>query len=242
MGQNASRNRPPAGRADIYWRRRVVALAVGLAIFALIAWAVNGTLSGPATARDGRPAGPAAHAGRSGAPAHAAATASAARHKGGPAAAGRRAGSLSSHHPGGGPGHRLAACPAGDVVLSLHQQQASYGRRARPFFEADIVSTASRPCAFNVGRRYVSVVIRTGQQSLWSSAACAHGAGSHLIALAKGVPVVLGITWDRTATPAGCQGQGRPVRAGTYVATAVSGHLASNSLIFVLRGHGIAVP
>lgn len=51
MRQRLNRYGPrPAGPA-IYWRRRVIALAVGMAVFGLVAWAVNGIFGMPATPR-----------------------------------------------------------------------------------------------------------------------------------------------------------------------------------------------
>ncbi len=232
MGQQTPR--PSASGAEIYWRRRVVALAVGLALFALIAWAVNGTLSGPAT-------GASATAGASRSASPAASTAPSTP-PGGPAGDPAREGRAGSQQPTSGGGDQPAACRPGDVVLSLRQPQASYGRGGRPSFRVDVVSTAARPCLFNTGRRFVALVIRSGQDPLWNSSACLRGAGSHVANLARGVPLTLSFSWDRATSSSGCQGQARPARPGTYTATAVSGHLTSNSLIFVLQGHGVAVP
>lgn len=105
-----------------------------------------------------------------------------------------------------------------------------------------MVSTAAQPCTFNTGPRFVSVAVRSGRQPMWTSASCTGGAGSNLAVLTKGVPAVLHFWWDRKAYLPGCRGPGSPARPGAFVATAVSGHLISNSLIFVLRGAGVAVP
>jgi hypothetical protein len=45
---------------SVYWRRRAVAFVVGIGLLAVLAWAVNGTLSSGATS--GRAGGPAAGA------------------------------------------------------------------------------------------------------------------------------------------------------------------------------------
>lgn len=266
MGENASRYQQAPVRADVYWRRRVVALAIGLAIVGLISWAVNGTLSTPASpgaaaagaAPGGGAGGGSGGAGlASGSPAASRGSRAASTPSTGPAgraagrtsAAGRsrQAGTsgspqVGSHQGGWHQRGSPAACPPGDVVLSLRQPQASYSGRAWPQFEVDVVSTAARPCAFNTGPRFLSVVVRSGRHALWTSAACSGGNGSNLAVLTKGVPVTLHFWWDRRAGSSGCQGQGRQVRAGAFVATAVSGRMSSNSLIFVLRAHGAAVP
>ena len=265
MGENASRYQPPPVRADVYWRRRAIALAIGLAIFGLISWAVNGTLSTPGTVgaqaagtapgggapgsgaggagpASGSPATPAAAQGRPSASTPAAGRAGQVAGKTSAAGRSRQAGQGQSRQGRGRRGGHPAACPRGDVVLSLHQPHASYSGPAWPQFEVDVVSTAARPCTFNTGPRFVSVVVRTGRQALWNSAACASGTGSNVAVLTKGVPATLHFWWDRRASVPGCQGQGRRARPGAFVAAAVSGRLISNSLIFVLRAHGVAVP
>lgn len=250
MGQQASSDRPPGDRADIYWRRRVGALAMGLSVAGLIAWAVNGTLSGAPAVRDAPAATETGHAGGN-LPGHRAhrhrdagrhgrrghrttRLVSARRHGVASDAAGHRRARRR-------PGWQVAACPPGDVVLSLHQSRAAYSGRAWPQFEADVVSTAADPCTFSTGPRFVSVVVRAGRVPLWTSAACARG-GRGVSVLTRGVPVVLRFWWDRAVQAPGCRGKGRPVRPGTFVATAVSGRLISNSLVFMLRAPGPAVP
>ena len=39
------------GRGDVYWRRRVIALAGGIAVLGLVVWTVNGTLGGSGTSQ-----------------------------------------------------------------------------------------------------------------------------------------------------------------------------------------------
>ncbi len=104
------------------------------------------------------------------------------------------------------------------------------------------MSLAARPCTVSTGARFVSLVIRPGRQPLWDSAACAGGAGPSPAVLTKGVPAVLHFWWDRRAREGGCRGQARPAPPGAFVATAISGRLTSNSLIFVLHAPGVAVP
>ena len=135
---------PAAERqAATYWRRRFVALVIGLAILAVIAWAFSGALGGAsaggATAGSAglgghsgnrpapRPAGRPAATG-SGSPSAAAPT-SAARSPSARASAGRQAkvspGSAAAATGSSG-GRRF--CPGKDVVLSLFASQGSTGR------------------------------------------------------------------------------------------------------------------
>src|SRR6266536_3166024 len=62
----------------------------------------------------------------------------------------------------GGHGGRPRDCPPGSVVISLFASQASYPARGRPEFDVDVVSTGARTCTFNVGTKYLALVIKAG--------------------------------------------------------------------------------
>lgn len=255
MGQKVPRDQQPAGQPDIYWRRRVAALALGIAILALLAWTVNGAMSGGKTASQtadvahlpGRAAHPAGSPGaRSPTPASSrtatpAASASPRRTPTPTAAATRR------HRPAR-PAKATTTvqgvqpCPAGAVVISLFAAQYSYGPHDVPVFEVDVVSTAPRLCTFNLGVKNVRLLIRSGSARVWGSADCARGAGPQLTKLAKGVPAVLRISWDRKTSAPGCRLARRVAQPGTYTATAYSGQLRSQTMIFVLHAPGVAEP
>ena len=138
--------------------------------------------------------------------------------------------------------HTGDACPAGDVVISLMAADYSYSAQVLPEFEIAIVSTAAQTCAFDVGAKNVQLVIKSGPARVWGSADCVTGAGSQITRLARGVPTVLRITWDRKTSVPGCRLARAAAGPGTYTATAYSGKLGSNTLVFVLRGPGLAVP
>jgi hypothetical protein len=132
-------------------------------------------------------------------------------------------------------------------VVRLFASQGSYSPRARPEFDVHVVSTAARSCAVNVGAMHLWLVVRSGGIArVWSSADCATGAGSRVAWLARGVPLILHLRWDRKTSSPGCRQPRSVARPGTYTATAaavVSGvRRSSDTKIFVLSGAGIAVP
>ena len=138
--------------------------------------------------------------------------------------------------------HGPGACPHAALVLSLFSARSSYPAHARPEFTVDVVSTAPGRCAVNLGPAHVHVVIRTGAKNqVWDSADCARPAAQAAV-LARGVPAAVQISWNRQTSAAGCRPPRHAARAGTYTATAYSGNLSSRTMIFVLKGHGIAVP
>jgi hypothetical protein len=247
-----------------YWRRRFVALLVGLAVLATVAWAFSGVLAasggGSPAASTGhrshghgthsyRTQGPGAHgsgaaapgaSGSGGTPGSGAApqasasstpTPSAAPPAGpappfqspGPAQAG---GSASSGLP--------RACQPGEVVLSLFTSQDSYGRGQLPEFSVDVVSTSARTCTFNIGPKFLLLVITAGGKRIWNSADCVAGRGSVLTDLARGVPTVWPVSWDRGTSAPGCRVTSRPVPAGSFTAAASDSGLASNPVAFKL--------
>jgi hypothetical protein len=133
-------------------------------------------------------------------------------------------------HPHGGD------CQPADVVLTLTASSNSYGPAARPQFSIDVVSTASRTCTFNVGTRYLTVLIESGGVRVWNSADCAGKSGASSAArLKRGVPLQLQVPWDRRLSSRGCKMPRAAARPGAYTVTASAGHLHSHTLVFVLR-------
>ncbi|MGP7998270.1 MAG: hypothetical protein ACLPKI_13225 [Streptosporangiaceae bacterium] len=256
---------PRPRRTDIYWRRRVIALAAAIGVLALVAWTLNGALGGGGAAKQ---AADTTHTGRHsqhGTPSTSAAapttpvgtptptatatvtptpTPSRTTH----ASTKHGSGHSGKHGPAraGGTGNVAGSsgtCPPGAVVLSLFTPKYRYQAGQAPRFQVDVVSTAAHPCSFDLGDKHVHLVIKAGgERRVWDSADCVQSSGQRVAQLSRGVPQVLRISWDRKISAPGCQAPGKPASPGTYTATARSGLLASQSLIFVLAGPGIAVP
>lgn len=244
MGVNTLRNHPEESQplAMMYWRRRFLALVAGLAVLAVIGWAFSGVLSvggAPASAGHGspghraRPAGGHASAASGTRPASpSAAPTPASSAPAGHAQASRVPGATQA--PGPASSGAAGACEPGEVVLSLFSSQGSYGRGQLPEFDVDVVSTSARTCVFNVGPGFLSLVITAGGKRIWNSADCVAGPGSLLTELARGVPTVVPLSWDRETSAPGCRVTSRQVTPGSYAAAASDGRLASNPVAFTL--------
>jgi hypothetical protein len=224
MGMTTLGNRAPERpTASTYWRRRFVALVIGLSVLALVTWALSGAMGGSAPASDsaatksthGKLPSPGAHP-----------TAHSTQPAGSQA-------NTAKH--GRGPAHSTPAlrpCPAADVVLSVVSSQGSYSERQSPEFQVNVVSVASQTCTFNIGAKHVWLQISAGPVRIWSSAECAEGQASAPAILHRGVPTVLPIGWNGQISGPGCPGPGTRAAAGSYTAVASDGSASSNSLVF----------
>jgi hypothetical protein len=246
---NTFRNHPAEGQPPplTYWRRRFLALAAGLAVLAVLAWAFSGVLAvgggAAASAGHGSPGHPARQTGGhgngrasgSGVPQTSPSATSAPTRStppGSPTPASPTRGA--TQPPGPASSGTARACKPDEVVLSLFSSQESYGRGQLPEFDVDVVSTSAQTCAFNVGPRFLALVITAGGKRIWSSADCVAGPGSLLTDLARGVPTVVPLSWDREASAPGCRVTSRQVTPGSFTATASDGGLASDPLTFTL--------
>jgi hypothetical protein len=219
--------RPVPVSATVYWRRRFFALLVGLAILALVAWALAGALGGSSPA-----ASPAATKSVSSAPPNAVASAASSAPAGSNAASTQQTSGSPSRKAASSGHYGMRPCGPGSVVLSLFSSQASYSLRQTPQFEVDVVSTQNRSCTFDIGAQHVLLRISAGSQLVWTSANCAEGQASLVTRLRRGVPTVVPIAWDGQHSSPGCPVPGAAAPAGTYSATASDSAGPSNSVAF----------
>lgn len=252
-----------AAAVNVYWRRRVIALVAGLGMLALVTWTVNGALGGGGAQRTtnlsqttGHHSAPPAPGSGSATPGtmpsstvssstEPSSTGPGGAGAGGPGVTPSRTGqptptpSSSARHHAAPPG----SCSGANLVLSLSSARYSYPAHARPQFDVSVVSTARGRCTAALGADHLHIRIRAGGKTrVWDSADCARSAAPRVTTLARGVPMVVHFTWNRTTSAPGCRPPHRTVRPGTYTATAYSGNRSSQAMIFVLKGRGIAVP
>ena len=232
-----ARSRPARISPTTYWRRRVLVFAVGIGLLTAISWTVNGMLA----ARS--PAAQATSPGGTKAAGSAAADGSRGHALPATSSSPRPASAPSPHRsamrsPAAGP---APACAPGAVTLRLSSPQYWYQAGKMPLFTVHAVSSEGQPCRFNMGTRFVSVVVATGRR-IWSSADCVSGSGSNMVVLAPGMPAVLRLTWDRRTSSPGCSGTSQAVAPGEYQVTAVAGRLRSKTVNLVLGAPGASGP
>ena len=226
-----------------YWRRRLITLAVGLALLAAASWGLSqalrihpagkssaGTLRTSGSGSAPRAGNPAAGGGRPGVTAgNQGGHGSGGSHgKSGPGTATRQSPAPKpTATTSGFAGFKPAFCSWHAIVLSLSGAQVHFGSGQQPAFSLSVVSTQPTDCSFNVGPGHLAVVIKEGPARIWSSADCVNGTGSLVTALRRGVPTVVSIGWNRRTSSPGCGGPPRAVPAGTYTAYAVEGSIVS---------------
>jgi len=123
-----------------------------------------------------------------------------------------------------------AFCGQRDIVLSVFAGQTQFGPKDSPTFELSIVSTQPAECTFNIGSAHLILVIKEGPATIWSSADCPTGTPSLDAALARGVPTVVTVTWNRKTSAPGCSTRTSRVPPGAYTATAQNGALTSQPI------------
>jgi hypothetical protein len=241
-----------AAAVNVYWRRRVIALVAGLGMLALVTWTVNGVLGSGSTGRTtdlsqstGHHSAPPTPGAGSSTPGTVPSSPVPSRAGAGAAGATPSPSGKPTPAPSSSATHHAAAagtCSAASLVVSLTSARYSYPAHVRPQFDVSVVSTARGRCTAALGAAHLHVRIRTGGKArVWDSADCARSAAARVTRLARGVPVVVQFSWNRTTSAPGCRLPHRAVRPGTYTATAYSGNRSSQAVIFVLKGRGIAV-
>ena len=120
-------------------------------------------------------------------------------------------------------------------MLTLLASKPSYGPRAQPRFQIEIVSTGATACAFDLGPASLRVVVTHGGEIVWNSGACPRDAASRVTRLRRGVPVAVSVVWNRSLTVAGCPTTVMAASQRTYVAVAQSGTAQSPGQAFRLK-------
>ena len=244
-----------AAAVNVYWRRRVIALVAGLGMLALVTWTVNGALGSGSTRQATNLSQSTSHHSARPVPGSGSGTPGPSStlpggtvpSSTGPSGTGATPTGTGQPTPTPSPSaaHHAAAaaCSGANLVLSLTSARSSYPGHARPQFDVSVVSTARGRCTAVLGAAHLHVRIRAGGKTrVWDSADCARSAAPRVTTLARGVPVVIRFTWNRTPSVPGCRLPHRAVRPGRYTATAYRGNRSSQAVTFVLKGRRSAAP
>jgi hypothetical protein len=256
MDPNAHRSGGRSPGADAYWQRRFFTLLAGLGVIGLLAWAASGLASGGSSAHgagSGRqsaaaystptptspaPASSAPSASPTATPSAAPSAAPTATPAASPSASARAAQARPKKAAATGP----VACPAADLLLTVTPRAASFGTKATPVFQVDIVSTDTSPCNLDTGPAALRLEVLHGSSVAYNSAVCLNGAKPHVISLRRGVPVITSMSWDKHETVDGCLSTVAAATNRTYSALIEAGGARSPRSSFRLTGDPATPP
>lgn len=205
--------------ANVYWRRRVLLLALVLGLIVAIGYVVwpsgahprataqsvaaPASTSPAATAPAGRPA-PAQRSTSPEAPAATPAVSS----TGAPATA------AAGHAPSGGTA--VASCRLSDLTIAAATSAPSYPLGSQPQLFLQVTNSTAAPCSTDLADPQVELRIYNGAARVWGSHDCMVQPGSKIQTLLPNQPVRLSITWTGLSSEPGCAGTRTAVPAGTY--------------------------
>ena len=252
MDPNAHRSGGRRPGADAYWQRRFFTLLAGLGVIGLLAWAASGMASGGSSAH-GAGSGQQSAAAYStptttpSSPAPVSSTPSAsptATPSASPTAT--PSASVSGQAAQAKPKPKAAtgpvACPAADLLLTVTPRATSFGSKATPAFQVDIVSTDTTPCNLNTGPAALRLEVLHGSSVAYNSTVCVRGAKRHVISLRRGVPVITSMSWDKHETVTGCLSTVAAATNRTYSAVIQAGGAQSPRSSFRLTGNPATPP
>lgn len=190
----------------MYWRRRVVVLAVVLLGVLLLAKACGG--DGAQAVRQTTPA-----------------TTTSPR----PTATVGKAQASAAAKP-------AAACEPGAIQVTATTDAATYPTGALPRLTMHVTNTTGRACSVVVSEAARHFTVMSGQDRVWSTDDCKQPKGVVRTTLRPGATIAYARTWDRHRSVEGCASPGDPAGPGTYRFVAGLGDAQSVEVVFHLRG------
>nr|WP_221308965.1 hypothetical protein [Nocardiopsis mwathae] len=111
-------------------------------------------------------------------------------------------------------------CRPQDVVVTFEVDKSDYAWDAKPKIKITAVNTGEQACTVDMGPKNMEVLIRSGDDRVFSTADCAKGDKATVKKeLERGVPETRTISWDRKRSWKNCRDADvNAPRPGTYVA------------------------
>jgi hypothetical protein len=202
-----------------YWLRRLLVLAVVVALLLGIRWLLTGAGEEPAASATQSPS-PSASSSPATSPSGSAAP---------------------SDTPT--PTATAAATPAPDgqcadaaISVTASTDAASYTVGSTPRLRMRIENTSDTACKRDVGAAQNELVITSGSTQVWSSDDCNPGGDPNVVTLDPGQSYSVSVTWLGRLSQEGCPAEQPLAEAGTYKLTGRNGEVASEPVVFALTG------
>jgi hypothetical protein len=208
----------------VYWRRRFIVLAAGIALLVLLVLTVHAVRSnGEGTNGAQGPATPT--------PTQAAASPSTSASKTSSSPKSSAKSAAKSSGKSSSAARTTAAPPPKCDVKSLSITsvvgKSTYSVGDTPLLQMQVTNTGSKPCVQDLADRQVEMRVYNGESRVWGSHDCQIQPGTQARTLAPNMPVRVAITWSGRTSQPGCDGTRQRVGAGTYTLyTALAGRTA----------------
>jgi hypothetical protein len=208
----------------VYWRRRFIFLAAGIALLVLLVLTVHAVRSnGEGTNGAQGPATPT--------PTQAAASPSTSANKTSSSPKSSAKSAAKSSGKSSSAARTTAAPPPKCDVKSLSITsvvgKSTYSVGDTPLLQMQVTNTGSKPCVQDLADRQVEMRVYNGESRVWGSHDCQIQPGTQARTLAPNMPVRVAITWSGRTSQPGCDGTRQRVGAGTYTLyTALAGRTA----------------
>ncbi|MGV9825835.1 hypothetical protein [Gordonia sp. NPDC003429] len=225
---------------EIYWRRRIVAGGVGVAVLALVVgliiWTTSGSNDSPSNT-----AANSAVTSTTTTTSEPASESSEAPAGGGSYGGGGTPASESVSVPPGSPGapapagaNGVALCPDQNVAVVLYTDKPTYTTGDQPVFTIVTTNAGLTACTRDVGKAAQNVVVRTldGTRTLWSAQDCSPLKTVNNVVLQPQQQVKDTITWSGTTSNPGCDKPRVQVPPGSYQAIGKIGEKESAPITF----------
>ncbi len=205
--------------ARVYWVRRLLVLAVALALVFAVARLLGGgggdDTSGPSARPVGAASSPAAVTTATAVPTTADASPTPRRNK---------RGKLVTPKPSPTPlAEPSGPCVGKDIITNPQVKGSAFAGRSTVF---DLVLTArtTPACTFEASADSVVVRLTSGSDRIWSTQECRGAVAKQSVVVRKDVPVSVSVTWNGQRSDADCTGTTGWAESGYYhVAAAVFG-------------------
>ncbi|WP_280269415.1 hypothetical protein [Nocardia wallacei] len=208
---------------EIYWRRRLFAIAALVIALVLVIWLAVMLLRGGGDDKD---------AGAAASSTSVTATQAAAN-----------SGTSESSTPqstsaGATAGGTAPACPDQSVAVKVTVGQPTYKPGEQPVFGIVATNISTSACQRDMGSGMQQVTVQSldGQRRLWSNTDCDQGGPADMRTLKGGEQAAFTLTWSGTTSQPGCAGERVKVPPGAYAVVAQLGSVRSAPETFNITG------
>lgn len=206
---------------EIYWRRRLVAIAAVVLAFAVVVWLILTLIRSTGDPPHTRADAPAVTTSKV---PTSSATAAATTSEAAKTATTTAVGAVSAVTP----------CPDQSLAVKMSVGQPTYRVGEQPVFGIVITNISTATCQRDMGSglQQISVQSLDGQRRLWSNVDCDQGGPADVRILAGGQQAAYTLTWSGTTSQANCSGDRAQVPAGSYAVVAQFGSVRSSPELF----------